>query len=167
MIIAFSGKMGVGKTTAAEYLVDKYNYKRFSFAQPLKETARRLGWNGEKDAKGRRLLQELGLVLRNYDIDYWINCMVIEMQGYPFILNHTIDDVRFKNEAEWVHSQGGIVIRIIRDTGLETEAAKHVSETELDNYDFMFTCVNNSSLEDLYAGIDSIMTIKLPQMLYE
>lgn len=37
-----------------------------------------------------------------------------------------VPDIRFDNEAEWVHSRGGIVVSILRDH--EELAAGHVSE---------------------------------------
>ena len=37
MIIGFGGKMGSGKDTAAQFLVDKYGYKRYAFADNLKQ----------------------------------------------------------------------------------------------------------------------------------
>lgn len=37
--IAFIGYMGVGKTTASDYLVEKHGYVKMSFAEPVKEIA--------------------------------------------------------------------------------------------------------------------------------
>jgi hypothetical protein len=39
MKIAFIGKMFSGKTTAAEYLVNRHGYERLAFARPVKELA--------------------------------------------------------------------------------------------------------------------------------
>ena len=38
--IAFTGFKGSGKTTASEYLINRHNFKRISFAQPLKDICR-------------------------------------------------------------------------------------------------------------------------------
>ena len=70
-MVILSGKAGAGKDTCGEYLVS-LGYKRYAFADELKEIARELGWNGEKDEKGRTFLQELGSAGRNYDPDMWI-----------------------------------------------------------------------------------------------
>jgi len=39
-LVAFSGAMRSGKTTAGKYLVDKYGYTRIAFAKPLKDVAK-------------------------------------------------------------------------------------------------------------------------------
>src|SRR5690606_36949048 len=36
MKVAFIGKMGSGKSTAAQYLVDRYGFVRLAFADPVK-----------------------------------------------------------------------------------------------------------------------------------
>lgn len=42
MIIAFLGKAGVGKDTAADYLVKKYNFTKVAFADPMKRFCREI-----------------------------------------------------------------------------------------------------------------------------
>ena len=45
MIIGFCGFAGSGKDTAADYLVNFYNFDRISFAGPLKDTLSAVfGW---------------------------------------------------------------------------------------------------------------------------
>ena len=41
-IIGFLGNKGSGKDTAGNYLVKHHNYKRYAFADPIKEIARHL-----------------------------------------------------------------------------------------------------------------------------
>ena len=51
--VAFAGKMQVGKTTSADYLVQKYGFVKLSFAGKLKEIAKDL-WPehcGQRKAK--------------------------------------------------------------------------------------------------------------------
>ena len=76
VLILISGKAGTGKDTIGEYLVRKFGFKRYAFADRLKEVATELGWNGEKDFAGRKFLQELGSVVRNYDPDTWVNIVL-------------------------------------------------------------------------------------------
>ena len=61
------------------------------------------GWSGEKDEKGRELLQKLGTDLgRTNNPNVWVNCVkeiVKALQTeYDFVL---IPDVRFPNEMDW------------------------------------------------------------------
>lgn len=46
-IIAFSGCIGTGKTTAANFLRERYGYALIKFADPLKSMLRALGLTEE------------------------------------------------------------------------------------------------------------------------
>ena len=138
-VIGIAGKMGVGKTSAAE-VFEEYGYVRKSFATPLKWIATRyFFWDGEKDEKGRRLLQRLGTdVGREFDENVWIKHMehdlnqlnkVAENMGKE--LKIVIDDNRFPNELEFVRSLGGTVIHL-RSKGYDMgELNYHPSEQVL------------------------------------
>ena len=72
--VAIGGRMQVGKTTAADRLVERHGFVKFALAAPIKDIAREdFGWDGRKDARGRRLLQEVGTVGRNYRADMWLD----------------------------------------------------------------------------------------------
>ena len=58
MLIGLSGKKRVGKDTVGHWLEIKHEFTRVSFAELLKKQAKRDGWNGKKDEKGRKLLQD-------------------------------------------------------------------------------------------------------------
>jgi hypothetical protein len=77
MIILFGGKARAGKDTVAsmmkEYMPDKI--EMLSFARSLKECAREfLGWDMEKDLRGRTFLQTLGTECgREFYEDAWVD----------------------------------------------------------------------------------------------
>lgn len=109
MIILISGRAGEGKTTFANLCVEKLRKEKmpakiFSFAKGLKDTALYMGWDGEKDKKGRRLLQQIGGVGREYSESIWADRAVGKIEdwlsdvanGNWFAL---IDDWRFGNEG--------------------------------------------------------------------
>jgi hypothetical protein len=58
----------------------------------------------------------------------------VRSQGRPYS-GVVISDVRFRNEIDAIHACGGIVIRMMRGSGLEGAAAHHVSETEQQSID--------------------------------
>ena len=72
--VSLSGLARSGKDTFAEYLIKEYGYAGDYFARPLKTLAfNYLGWDGEKDEKGRRFLQLLGTdVGRAWDENIWL-----------------------------------------------------------------------------------------------
>ena len=157
MIIAFTGGMGTGKTTAANIVIATYEnaYKK-SFAAPVKEIATTcFGWDGEKDEKGRKLLQvivtEAG---RAYDPDIWANKMHEEINA-RYILDLdliVIDDLRFDNEADLIHRLGGKVILIKRNTGIKSD---HASEQGIKNYDIAIE--NNGDAAELKERLLEIL----------
>ena len=113
MLIGLSGPMYSGKTTAAKMLCQHLDADIIPFAKPLKDIARVMGWNGEKDAKGRRLLQLLGTecgrecISPSIWVDKWL--AAAQASKRKFVIS---DDCRFVNEAELIKSLGGMVIRI-------------------------------------------------------
>ena len=44
-----------GKDTATKFLEENYNGIRIAFADKVKEIAKLMEWNGEKDEKGRKI----------------------------------------------------------------------------------------------------------------
>lgn len=143
---AFCGFIGSGKDTAADYLVDTFNFTRQSFAGPLKDAVSAVfGWDREmlegrtKEAREcreqvdpwwatrlgmpqltpRLVLQQWGTeVCRNgFHDDIWIASFENKMR--TITTNVVISDARFPNEFGIVHNAGGKVIRIKR--GLDPE----------------------------------------------
>jgi hypothetical protein len=149
--IGLIGLAGSGKDTAAKALI-KLGYYRMAFADRLKELAFEFGWNGEKDADGRRLLQELGMIGRRYSQNVWIRHVAwrIMSKGPPIVFT----DVRFQNEADFVREQGGIVVRIVRPGQI---AGNHESELNQSEVAADIEIVNDGTVEDLHNKIRAII----------
>lgn len=136
--IGITGLAGAGKTYAATWFKLRTGGEIWSFAAEIKRIAATMGWNGEKDARGRKLLQDLGSIGREYDRQCWASRMPTDR---PVI----IDDVRFVNEAAAIRSVGGIIIRVERP-GLTP--MDHLSETEQAHITPDYTVANNRSFEE-------------------
>jgi hypothetical protein len=165
--IAFSGKAFSGKTTSAMYFLNYYDhFARLSFATVLKEVVHKLFGVEEKD---RELLQKTGMALRSVDEDVFTNYLIRLSEryntGYKGI---TIDDLRFKNEADILRANGFQLVRLIvppeilfersdkMDKIMTPEQLVHPSETELDDYDFNYYITNADSMEHLHTMLDGI-----------
>lgn len=170
-IIAFTGSMGSGKTTAIQELLashrgDQVNVK---FAQPLYDMQEYA--YGRIDSvytrptdfvKDRKLLQWIGTEWGRDTISktLWVDLWKAEVEKYK--LTDTIvtcDDVRFDNEAETIRSLSGIIIR------LETNQARiaagngsntHSSEAGISNQFVKFTVHNNGSLEEFKNNLRTV-----------
>lgn len=128
-LIALTGPKGVGKTTTAEGLRTASRETLttvLSFASPVKYAAQRLGWDGKKDAKGRKLLQTIGQAARDYDPDVWVREMKRAYLEVPPWWQSVIDDCRYANEAAMVRELGGVLVALNRK-GIDY-TAEHESE---------------------------------------
>lgn len=145
MNIGLIGKLGSGKTTAANYLASEYGYKRRSLADPMREIVKIVYPNmlGKSDPRYRPLMQKLGTDwFRSYDPDVWVNCLLarVELDIHRVV----VDDVRFINEAKALRDRGWRLIYIDtsdevrkqrcieRDGHWDESVLNHPSETEID-----------------------------------
>ena len=113
MKIAICGKMASGKTTLADWFVEHQDYQKISLAAKVKSIGKDLFGMVHKD---RRLLQQIGMKMREIREDVWIDYL-INHEGSLLI----VDDVRFINEAEKLKAAGWTIIRINIDEDLQKQ----------------------------------------------
>ena len=160
--IAFAGRMQVGKTTAADRLVAAHGFRKYALADPIKQIAGdAFGWDGGKDERGRRLLQEIGTVGRNYDPALWLRRLErrLEEDRPP---RAVVDDVRLAREVDYLARLGFTVVRIARPpeliaTPTSADRARHETEVELDALELPVTIDNRGTLEELFARVDALV----------
>ena len=141
MIIGICGLIGSGKGTVADLLVDSHSYHKISFADSLKDgvaamfdwprhllegdTAESRTWREQADAfwtaemgytvSPRLVLQKVGTecMRRGLYDGIWIarTKQKIQLCSADDIV---IPDVRFPNEIDMIHSQGGVIWEIQR-----------------------------------------------------
>lgn len=181
MLIGFSGKKGSGKSYFADYLVNNKLFIKLSFASPLKEITKILFNLSDEDVKDpikkelinpkfnaspRELMQWLGTdIMReefnkkfNYSGSIWIDNVKDKVKT---LLDNNkdvvIDDVRFQNEVDMIHSLGGIVINLRNylDNTLNNSTSTHSSENQKLTFNYEF--VNDKSYSntyDIYLNLD-------------
>jgi hypothetical protein len=133
----------------------------------MKETP--IPYAGNKSA--RELMQTLGTEWGRKAIhpDFWVSlaaAKIERMLGSGFSgetgIAAVFDDVRFANEAEMIRAYGGVILRIERPGSvLDAATASHESE-EMD-FEADLTYVNDGTLEDMYAWLESIWPGDTPQ----
>lgn len=169
IIIPISGKAESGKDLTATLIKIKLQNqgKRvliINYADLLKFLCQKyFGWDGEKDIKGRELLQKIGTEkVRAKNNNYWVD-NVIELvkvfeDDYNYVL---IPDCRFINEIErWDNDYEFISLRIERlghENKLTPEQRLHASETSLDNYPFDYGIVSENGGDKLEIEVDKFI----------
>lgn len=165
MLIGLVGKLGTGKDYITENILLPYFGKDkthiISMADALKvELIVQMNIDFDrlyikKDKDSRKLLQVYGtdIMRRKYGNDIWIKYLdawvkVYKNRGKKIII---IPDIRFKDEAEYVKSNNGILLKIeaedrsndkINQEQLKNEI-KHISEIEVSDIVCNFV-INNT-----------------------
>jgi len=155
ILVAVKGRLGSGKTTAAEFLVEHHGFRRVSFAGPLKDVAMRITPDGQIDKKrDRALLQFLGTeYFRGIDPDYWVKKFIETTRGLLLNgLSVVTDDCRFANEKAAIKALGGYIVFVStpeskiesnilsRDGAINKGIAGHASEADNDPNDPLIDC---------------------------
>ena len=172
MLIGLVGKKYSGKDTLANYLVQKYNFKTYAYAKPLKNVCKELFMLSDDQLHNpqqkevidsrwgkspRQLLQFIGTdIMRNqFSEDFWIKYFNLWYLTNKES-NVAVTDCRFQNELDAVKLQGGIIIKLERITNHLDHHSSEMSIDTLQGIDFIVD--NNSSIETLYEKIDNFMS---------
>lgn len=158
MLIGILGRKRVGKDTVADYLCEKYGFRKLTLAQPLKDICKVAYDFSDEQLYGslkeviddrigvspRIVYQYIGTEVFRKDINriipdiknnFWINLIA---ENYLEIKRNSdndlvvISDVRFQNEIDKIHELGGIVIKINRDIDLDGEKSLMVETKDYD-----------------------------------
>lgn len=173
-IILISGKSGHGKDTLAQIMkkqLESENKKVLiiHFGDAVKWFAKDIfHWDGEKNEFGRNLLQTIGTErLRKKFPTYWAEIVAKFLAAIPLWDVVLIPDWRFKNEYETIddYLKNTHTIRIERyineklyyNPALNFVQNSHISECELDKYNFEWFIYNSSNLQDLEESADYIL----------
>jgi hypothetical protein len=142
-IILVSGLYGAGKSTLVDFIILKllnFEIRKYSFATPVKQIATDVyGWDGKKDEKGRRLLQEIGQTGRDYNLDIWLRKFEDYVETKQRFSSNPanfwiVDDWRYRNERENIQitPQANVfTIRAVRDIERDVNVLSHPSECGL------------------------------------
>lgn len=170
--ILISGRAGVGKSLTAKLMKEyldtlKLKSAIFPFAFGVKQSAEFMGWDKNKDEKGRQLLIDVGMAGRKYDPDLWCKTtfkyIIPEASGFPFDFV-LVDDCRFENEINYVKNDWTYQTFTVRVISPDRECLKgtpqydDISETSLTNeMDYNYYILNLFSLEELKERAEQII----------
>jgi len=115
-----------------------------------------------------RLQQIIGtdLFRQHFDDMVWVKSLFASYN--KIIHNWIISDVRFKNEADYVKSMGGILVRLEGDpTGVRARSTRdmsHPSEIDLDYYENFDIIVHTEPGEEKMKQLAGCLAAMLAQM---
>jgi dephospho-CoA kinase len=144
--IGVIGKLGSGKTSAANFLIDNYGYTRLSLADPIKEIMKEyLDIKDKRDPRYRKTAQMIGTDwFRSVDPLVWVKYLLkraFRAKDRKIIC----DDVRFENEANSLLNNNWLLLYldcplevrkqrcINRDGVFDDATVNHPSETGVDD----------------------------------
>jgi len=194
MIIGVCGLIGSGKGTVADILVESHGFQKLSFADSLKDgvaamfdwprsmlegdTPASREWREQSDrfwseeigyaVTPRYVLQKVGTECMRQGLfdGIWVSRTKQRIQKQSY-LDFVIPDVRFPNEIDMIHSQGGIVVHVQRGElpeWVEELTAKGVEPRDVHPSEWAWMrstldmkILNNGSLDDLKNQVSDLL----------
>lgn len=173
-LVGFVGRIGAGKTTAAQQLATGFGFHRMRFAQPLKDMMKALGLN-EREYDGdlkeapcdllcgrtpRHAMQTIGtewgrdMIAKNLWVQNWrIRAQRLLDAGESVC----VDDVRFENEVETIRDMGGVLVRIDRPGAVVNAHASERPEMLLVDH----VVLNDGNQNDLYRNVKIVLGLNV------
>ena len=174
-IVLIIGHIHTGKTTVANYLCEKYNFKRMSLGDGVKECTVKMfeilnstGFtrenikledlnNRDKKERYRTLMQQISTdcIKKVISENVWIDIVKQKIINSKHE-NIVIDDIRFKNELFELSNlnKNVLIIKLTRDCEIKSE---HISEHDLDDTIVPNIINNNGTKEELFKLVDSLI----------
>ena len=158
-VLCISAKAQHGKDTAAsiikEYLESKGKRVLIThYADLVKFVCTKFfNWDGQKDEKGRTLLQYVGTdVISSQQPSYWVDFVISILKFFDNEWDYVlIPDCRYPVEVTRMGDEFDThILRVERpnfESGLTEKQKQHVSETSMDDYVFDAVVYNDSTLD--------------------
>lgn len=162
-IIAFTGTKGSGKDTAAIILCKHYkNVKQVAFADPIKQfimslfdlpsvidydvfKRSKIQYNYTRVTSGRHIVREIGMLMRNYDMDQftrYVSKQFDEYREYHF----AVTDLRFRNEIDMLKKYNATIVEIVNPQAPRGSDG-HITEQGIDPEFIDYRIYNDSTVE--------------------
>lgn len=150
-VFVINGSGGVGKDTFVDLvtIISGYKAKQFSSVEKVKDIARQIGWNGQKDEKSRKFLSDLKILCSDFcDMSFKsmmdANAHFQKEKQYEMIFFH----IREPEEiARAVRAFGAKTILIKRSS--VPHIISNMADGGVYNYNYDITVHNDGDIQDL------------------
>ena len=176
MILGLTGPPGSGKDTLADYLVEKYNFKRVAFADPIRAQVKfllQLKTDNEYDIvkrsnllmlnhpgrehliDGRHLVREIGMLMLSYDKRQFCQ-YVVDTINSDQPNNYVVTDLRMQHEYDCLKDE--LKADIIKISIKKSIEDKHITEIGFVDREVDYVIDNSvRDLDTLKINIDNMM----------
>lgn len=171
IIIAFTGKAGSGKDTAAHYLVERHGFVKISFADTLRDICKTAFGLTDEEMQDRvlketplerwpwktprHILQVVGTeMFRTHFPGTWTRSLIRKARQHERVV---IADCRFPDEADTIRAEDGWVIRLEGRQADIGAGAAHASEAAIDAIVADDTLYNDTCVDDLYSRLEDLL----------
>ena len=185
MILGLTGPPGSGKDTLADHLVEKYNFKRVAFADPIRAQVKFLlqlktdnEYNRVKRSNllmlnhsgrdhlidGRHLVREIGMLMLSYDKRQFCQYVVDTINGRPDQAafdgdqsnDYVVTDLRMQHEYDCLKDE--LKADIIKISIKKSIEDKHITEVGFVDREVDYVIDNSvRDLDTLKLNIDNMM----------
>ncbi len=181
MIVGIIGKKQSGKDTIADILVNKYNYKKYAYADPIKDIIKTIfKWGDERiedketidpnwGISPRQALQNIGTELFQFELgkqvslfndtigrNIWVKVFETWYSKLPKNTNVVVSDVRFLHEVQSLKKMEATIIKVERpDNHYVTD--NHLSETQVNSFNYDYLITNDRTIAYLKNQITGIV----------
>lgn len=177
-IVAFTGRKGSGKDTAAQVLLKTGYWGQINFADKLREVCniaygltpdemvnpalKQVKLNRWPFKSPRELLQEIAQIWRIQYPEIWVMgwYRTVRDLSPPRIV---VTDLRYPNEEEILRDKKAIIIKIERPGLSDDEFSNHESESYFDEIKADITITNDSSINHLHNKVTASLLGKIPK----
>lgn len=161
MIVVINGATRAGKDLfcklVTEYIGENF-CKTISSIDIIKELAKEIGWNGQKDFKSRKFLSDLKDLVTDYNdfpfrvIAHKTLCLKYSFETFDVKENQYIIFVHIREPEEirkFVSETGAMTLLIRRAAAENESASNHADACVLDYPYYNFIIENNGTIEEL------------------
>lgn len=163
MKIALVGKSGTGKSEVSRHLAERYGLKHIKTGSVCRQISHLLFGNDDK-ANTQRLDDQLTKI----DPSIFLRAVLRDVDTTEPIV---IDALRFKSDYALARQMGYSIIRVVANADVRIQRLQmrgqvfipetdgmHRSEVELDDVPVDFEVVNDGSISDLHAALESALS---------
>ena len=161
-VVILNGPARSGKDTFCELCRKRsYHYdmqvRQISSVDVIKQVARQLGWNGQKDEKSRKFLSDLKDLSTEYS-DAPMEYLAREYNRYykdnPDVI--LFMHIREPKEIERARERFDALTLLIKRPGFEPIQSNH-ADRDVESYDYDYTIMNNSTVLELEHQAEDFM----------